>query len=565
MLKRLLVLVTLSLICFGASQAKALIKFFGGLRVDVITDIVLTPSIFTPNLATGSTIGTLTVAQTGSATPTFSLNSGVGCTTYYTLSGSNNNTLKVATGNLRSASSTPNGLSGGTGTACLTAKTSVANPFSKNVSVIGATAFLGTINAIDYDIGGSGNAFSLGSGSCASPGSNTYRVDGTTGFVANTGDTGTVGTAPFYLTCNINLTYYQYTVNFSAIGTYVLVLSEAQSDSASPGSWGINLDGVTVASATIVSTGSGTNFQEITSTNFVVNTAGTHVIRITCNNLGGTGYCGNLTYTKGLVASTYAGPCDIVPNPSAWWGVRACGQIDLTGTQKALNITRASDSANCDVLIALSGALGNTANCTPSSNNNIAAPSFCNTTTCSVATLYDQSGHNINLTQATASLQPTLTFGCSNGQPCINFNNCTTSNSPCPNTFLMQSATISAIPQPLSMEVVAQRTGGATYNQTPFDSVSGQVELGFFSTSGQIYIYALANVPTVTATEGIPHSIVGEFSDAASASALNVDGVDTLVTLGATGGTGTTLSVGAQGDQFQHLTGNFMEAGIWPN
>ena len=63
-------------------------------------------------------------------------------------------------------------------------------------------------------------------------------------------------------------------------------------------------------------------------------------------------------------APTYTGPGDIV-SFTAWYGLRAySAAVAATGTQKAINITRASDSEVCDVLIATSGSLGLTANCT---------------------------------------------------------------------------------------------------------------------------------------------------------------------------------------------------------
>ena len=106
--------------------------------------------------------------------------------------------------------------------------------------------------------------------------------------------------------------------------------------------------------------------------------------------------------------TTYVGPGDIVSAATAWWGLRAYDAA--VAGNKAANICRASDSTCEDV-----DTLGN------GSFDTATAASFCTSTTCSVKTLYDQTGNGHDLTETTTSEQPALTFNCIGSLPCMTF------------------------------------------------------------------------------------------------------------------------------------------------
>lgn len=73
----------------------------------------------------------------------------------------------------------------------------------------------------------------------------------------------------------------------------------------------------------------------------------------------------------------YTGPGDVVAGATAWYGLRAySAAVAATGTQKAVKIRRASDDHLCDVLIATSGLLGNTANCGTGGDNGQSVAAF---------------------------------------------------------------------------------------------------------------------------------------------------------------------------------------------
>lgn len=114
-------------------------------------------------------------------------------------------------------------------------------------------------------------------------------------------------------------------------------------------------------------------------------------------------------------APTYTGPGDIV-SFTAWWGVRAySGAIVTAGTQALVNLSRASDSHTCDIIVSGTGGLGNTANCSTGGDNGTAVATWCSATTCSVTEAYDQTGNGNNVVQATGANRPALVFVCGSG------------------------------------------------------------------------------------------------------------------------------------------------------
>ena len=79
--------------------------------------------------------------------------------------------------------------------------------------------------------------------------------------------------------------------------------------------------------------------------------------------------------------ATYTGPIDIVASPTAWYGLRAgSGAIAAAGTQKLVNVRRASDNVACDFLVASNGGFGvTTATCNSSTQGGITPAAFAGT------------------------------------------------------------------------------------------------------------------------------------------------------------------------------------------
>jgi hypothetical protein len=87
----------------------------------------------------------------------------------------------------------------------------------------------------------------------------------------------------------------------------------------------------------------------------------------------------------------YTGPIDIVANPTVFYALRAgSAAIAAAGTQKLVNLRRASDSVACDFLVASSGGFGvTTSTCNSSTQGGITPTAFAGTdatATCTLAT-----------------------------------------------------------------------------------------------------------------------------------------------------------------------------------
>lgn len=100
---------------------------------------------------------------------------------------------------------------------------------------------------------------------------------------------------------------------------------------------------------------------------------------------------GQASWTPSLIGNAL--PCDAVTGASVCYGTRL-----MRGAYagKSINVVRASDSTNVDIGFVA----GNLDTAT--------LDAFCQGTTCTVATIYDQSGNADNCTQATAAAQPAI-------------------------------------------------------------------------------------------------------------------------------------------------------------
>ena len=109
---------------------------------------------------------------------------------------------------------------------------------------------------------------------------------------------------------------------------------------------------------------------------------------------------GNTTSsTWDVTTLTYLGPGDVVSGAVAWWGLRAYNVAYATGSNPAADIVRASDSTTKTIDILSNGHFDVST-----------ASTFCASTTCTVAKLYDQTGNGCHLVQSTIGDQPALTF-----------------------------------------------------------------------------------------------------------------------------------------------------------
>jgi hypothetical protein len=244
-----------------------------------------------------------------------------------------------------------------------------------------------------------------------------------------------------------------------------------------------------------------------------------------------------------ITAAAYAGPGDVVASAKAWWGLRAySAAVAATGTQKSVNIRRASDSTTSDIVILTTGYL-----------DLATAGTFCAATTCFVTKFYDQSGNSKDISQATAGNQPQifLSGGPAAGYPYVSF---TTGS-----MALSAAANLTPATGVQSHSGVASRAAGT--------AITVLVRCG--GSGNELNTKAAANVWQITggsaggsvdkaATDNTWHAANTNLNGASSV--INVDGSEATGT--ATGATGAS-ALGMLGAGSNTL--KIVESGCWDN
>jgi hypothetical protein len=240
---------------------------------------------------------------------------------------------------------------------------------------------------------------------------------------------------------------------------------------------------------------------------------------------------------------TYTGPLDVVSSATACWSLRACSAAKR-GTA-SINVCNVSDVVCADLSTdATTGALVITT----------IGGSSCGSITCTVKTIYDQSGNGFNMTQATIAKRPTLTVSCFGSLPCMTGSG---------TQFLSIAGGIGVLNQPLTTSYVAERTAAfSAYSDVIGNNNSSQVG---FQVTNEAFAYAGAQI-NATATDSAAHSVQTVL---ATTSSLDVDGAAAV-----TGSTGSPGYTAAQTDIFgcgsgasscNVLTGNVGEVIVWPS
>jgi hypothetical protein len=246
---------------------------------------------------------------------------------------------------------------------------------------------------------------------------------------------------------------------------------------------------------------------------------------------------------KGGVAvagSSYTGPGDLVSGATAWYGLRGySGAYAAPGTNKAINIRRASDNATLDIVIKSDGTL-----------DVAAATTFLAATTGFVTKLYDQSGNGRDVVQATAAQQPQLLLsGSSASIPCMSFDGV--------NDGL--SGAFAAAAVPTSVSAIAERNNASAF-QLIVESGTGSNPLLYYG--GGATQISLGSGLTGSASDTVMHAFNGEIGSSGSNGAIVIDGTRTT---GSTGSTGTlaTLNIGLRSGGSLPLNGYISEVGVW--
>jgi hypothetical protein len=252
----------------------------------------------------------------------------------------------------------------------------------------------------------------------------------------------------------------------------------------------------------------------------------------------------------GSPPASYVGPGNIVSSATTWGGMRAYSAAAAAAHLPAIRIHRHTDNAETDILLLTNGDL-----------DVATAVSFCATTNCSIATIYDQTGNGNHWAAddtGTFGNDMQLTFSCLGAHPCIVF--------PDIASFGITAGSV-VVAFPWTMAGVANRTAltGAPQVILSVREHGTQGLLGWEAaantarmdgdTSGSI---------TATAADSTTHSMIGVSGSGSSNSFLTIDGTDTSgTTAGAING---QLLIGAtEIGNNNGFKGNFFEVGIWPS
>lgn len=212
---------------------------------------------------------------------------------------------------------------------------------------------------------------------------------------------------------------------------------------------------------------------------------------------------------SGVVA--YQGPGDIVTGAQAWWGLRAYNAAYATGSNPAIDIVKTSDGSASQTINILSDGTLDVAT--------IAALGYG----VSVSKIWDQSGRNQHLVQATLAKMPTLTLNAiaAKSRPAMTFA-----------TSVLQLAANDGVntSQPYSGSLVSRRTGNFTTQQTIMASF-GVPQINYDASINTVNAYAGA-APTATASDSTFHAL--DFVFAGAASLMGVDGTSPTVDFGST-------------------------------
>jgi hypothetical protein len=251
-------------------------------------------------------------------------------------------------------------------------------------------------------------------------------------------------------------------------------------------------------------------------------------------------------------AAVYAGgPGDIVSGAKFFLScTRAYTIAYANSSGKACNFRRDSDNHTCDFLFDTSGGTGNSANCSTPAENGTAPATWCNATTCHAVTAYDHTGNGFNVTQATASNQPTVSFSCGGSTwPCITGGGTST---------LSIATTWASSPQPSSTTSVVYMTSGAGGQQL-FSVSSNQNYHISVSNSGYLCSVTTTTSCSISSTLNKMQSMNCGIAASGGTSNCRKDSLtSTLASTPAASTTGAPVWISAGG-----FNGQAFEIGMW--
>lgn len=218
----------------------------------------------------------------------------------------------------------------------------------------------------------------------------------------------------------------------------------------------------------------------------------------------------------------YRGPGDFV-SFTAWWGLRGySAAVAATGTQKAVQLRRASDSTTSDIVILTSGDL-----------DVASATTFCNATSCFAAIVYDQTAGNAcsaascDVVQATANKQPLFVFNCNGALPCLR-----TADASIRTTGLLAANNFTpTTPAVTTVGNVVSSSASLFFTRVNGGGNSAQSRDGIIhSTVNTVSLNGATGTIGVSGTDGTWQSAAGNINSTGNTSVLNVGGTESTDT-----------------------------------
>lgn len=224
-------------------------------------------------------------------------------------------------------------------------------------------------------------------------------------------------------------------------------------------------------------------------------------------------------------AVAYQGPGDVVAF-GAWGGVRAYSSAKRGNV--AVNVCNLADVACADL---------STDATTGDLTVGLIGGSSCAVVTCTVKTLYDQTGNTncttaCDWTRAVIADRPTLVVNCVNGKACLNLSG---------NQGLISPALAATSSQPNSMSAVAQRNSGTVFEAIIVNS-AGTCGIIFNNAANGVRPYCPSLPTAISATDGVWHALQEVFNG--TSGAMMVDSVDVTGINSGTTSLSSTLFVG---------------------
>jgi hypothetical protein len=259
------------------------------------------------------------------------------------------------------------------------------------------------------------------------------------------------------------------------------------------------------------------------------------------------GFCSPVT-----TSAAYVGPGDVISGASMWFGLRGySAAYAAPGTNPAIKIIRASDSTNTTINILSNGNLDTTT-----------AATFCNSTTCTVATWYDQTGHSCDATQATVANQPVLTFNAIGSFPAL------TGAGNLGTVFadILTTACTYTQALPVTLVAYAVRNGNTTTTSRLIGKTGANYLLGYQNVANEPTLVGNTSSDFILASvnDGTWQTLFGSLNVNNSASTLYNNANATNATFTDSVSFAAVMTLFGRNTGAQGFNGNTTEMGAWP-